>query len=146
MTPIRLHIPGIPHTITKMEHSHCAFTGKVLRFSPMMRARGFEVYHYGVETSESGATKDIQLMTKDEWEALRIQSYIFLNPNATEEAAKMILEDPTTFWVTLANWDTPLYKEFNKRLLAALKTNYRGQSTDIFCMPMYKYHLVNLLI
>ena len=61
MSKIRLHILAIPHTITRDEYSHCAFTGKVLRFSPMMRSRGFEVFHYGVETSESGADKDINL-------------------------------------------------------------------------------------
>ena len=75
MTTIRLHIPAIPHTITTLEYSHCAFTGKVLRFAPMMRSRGFEVYHYGVEGSESGANEQIQLMTKEEWSAMREQSY-----------------------------------------------------------------------
>ena len=34
---IRLHLLAIPHTITTDDFSHCAFTGKVLRFSPMMR-------------------------------------------------------------------------------------------------------------
>ena len=63
---IRLHILAIPYTITNDEYSHDAFTGKVQRFSPMMRSRGYEVYHYGVEGSESNATKDIQLLTKDE--------------------------------------------------------------------------------
>ena len=49
---IRLHMPAIPHTITTNEYSHFAFTGKVLRFAPMMISRGFEVYHYGIETSK----------------------------------------------------------------------------------------------
>ena len=61
---IRLHIPAIPYTITRDEYSHDAFTGKVKRFSPMMRSLNFEVYHYGVEKSESGATKNIDLLTK----------------------------------------------------------------------------------
>ncbi len=64
---IRLHLPAIPYTITRDEYSHDAFTGKVKRFSPMMRSRGFEVFHYGIETSDSGANKDIELMTKAEW-------------------------------------------------------------------------------
>jgi len=63
MEKIRLHMLAVPHTITNKEFSHCAFTGKVLRFCPMMRSRGFEVYHYGVETSESNATKQIDLFT-----------------------------------------------------------------------------------
>jgi hypothetical protein len=45
MSKIRLHIPGIPHTITREEFSHCAFTGKVHRFPRMMMSVGFEVYH-----------------------------------------------------------------------------------------------------
>ena len=31
-----LHLPALAHTITTDEFSHCAFTGKVLRFAPMV--------------------------------------------------------------------------------------------------------------
>jgi len=86
---IRLHLLAVPFTITRDEYSHCAYTGKVKRFSPMMRSRGFEVYHYGIETSESGATKDINLMTKAEWSDLRIKTYQFIYPELSiEEATK----------------------------------------------------------
>jgi hypothetical protein len=72
---IRLHLLALPHTITTDEFSHCAFTGKVQRFSPMMRSRGFEVFHYGIRGSQSGADKDIDIFTQDEWNELRIESY-----------------------------------------------------------------------
>jgi len=140
---IRLHIPGIPHTITRGEFSHCAFTGKVLRFAPMMRAQGFEVYHYGVESSESGADKEIQLLTKAEWTELRIESYMMLHNEATMAEALAVLSNEKTFVGDLANWDTPLYKAFNKRLAAALLLNYRSPATDIFCMPLWKYHAID---
>ena len=52
---MRLHLPAIPHTITSAAYSHCAFTGKVLRFPRMMMSVGYEVYHYGVEGSETDA-------------------------------------------------------------------------------------------
>ena len=65
---MRLHIPAIPHTITSRLYSHCAFTGKVLRFAPMMRSRGYQVYHYGVEESEVEDT--IDLLTREEWQQL----------------------------------------------------------------------------
>ena len=61
---IRLHLPAIPHTITRSEFSHCAFTGKVQRFASMMRSREFEVFHYGVETSITGADKNIGRLDK----------------------------------------------------------------------------------
>lgn len=139
MSKIRLHIPGVPHTITRSEFSNCAYAGKVLRFAPMMRSRGFEVYHYGVETSESGADVQIELMTKAEWNDLRIASYKHLHPEMTEDAILKRMDDPTTFVGELSNWDTPIWVEFNKRLAKALKANYRSTQTDIFCMPLYRY-------
>ena len=62
MVLFRLHILALPHTITLPKYSHCAFTSKVLRFAPMMRSRGYEVYHYGIETSQAGADKHIDLL------------------------------------------------------------------------------------
>ena len=137
---IRLHMPAIPHTITTDEYSHCAFTGKVLRFAPMMISRGFEVYHYGVETSTPNATKHIDLLTKKEWEDYRIQSYQYLHPELSIDDIKEKLSDKTNFVGDLGNWDTPLYKEFNKRLKTALQTNYRSTATDIVCLPFGRAH------
>ena len=73
---MRLHLPAVPHTITSPECSHCAFTGKVLRFSPMMRSQGYEVLHYGVEGSEG-----IDILTRAEWDELRLQSLRELYPD-----------------------------------------------------------------
>lgn len=135
MTTIRLHLPAIPHTITRDEFSHCAFTGKVQRFSPMMRSVGFEVYHYGVATSVSGATQQIDLLNVEEWNDLRKQSLKFLFPELTNEDIESRLSDPTKFVGDLGNVTTPLYKEFNKRFREALLKNYRSTSTDIVCSP-----------
>lgn len=133
---IRLHILAIPHTKTTSEFSHCAFTAKVQRFGPMMRSVGFEVYHYGVEGSTSGATKDIQLMTHAEWDALRVDSYIFLKPGTSKEDARRALASPTFIHNDLSNWNTPLAKEFNRRLRDVLAENYRSTRTDIVCTPL----------
>ena len=134
---IRLHVPAVPHTVTSNEHSHSAFTGKVLRFCPMMQKRGFEVYHYGIETSEVIADKNIDLMTKAEWEELRILSFKFLHPELKIEEVKAKMKDSKTILTDeLANYSTPLYQEFNKRLRVELLKNYRGTSTDFFCIPL----------
>ena len=132
---IRLHIFAVPFTITTDEFSHDAYTGKVKRFSPMMRSRGFEVYHYGVETSDSGANKDIHLFTKDEWVNLRIESFRFVEPNLSFEEATRKHYDPKQLIGILWNTSSPLIKEFNKRLREALASNYRSQHTDIICLP-----------
>jgi len=137
MNKIRLHIPGLPHTITSNEYSHCAFTGKILRFAPMMMSRGFEVYHYGVEGSESVATKNIDLLTRTEWDSLRIESYQYLHKDKclSEEQTREILQNKKTFIGDLANYQTILYKKFNESLRTALLENYRNPATDIFCIP-----------
>jgi glycosyltransferase involved in cell wall biosynthesis len=126
---------AVPHTITNEEFSHCAFTGKVLRFAPMMRSRGYEVYHYGVETSTTNATKDINIFTKDEWETLRIASYKFLHPSLDVEVIKEKLADKKNFVGDLGNYSTPLYQEFNRRLKEILPLHYRSTATDIVCLP-----------
>ena len=128
----RLHLPAIPHTITSNRYSHCAFTGKVLRFAPMMRSRGYQVYHYGVEGSEAGADVNIDLLTAEEWQQLRVDSYLQLHPDAED------LEDERRFVGDLANIGTPLYREFNRRFRTALLERY--EPGDIVCLPFGEAH------
>jgi len=132
---IRLHILGIPHTVTNTQYSHCAFTGKVQRFAPMMRPLDYEVYHYGNAGSESGATKDICILSAGELESLSIESYKYLHPTDTDAQVKEALNDSRRIVGDLARWDTPLYKEFNRRLHNELKKYYRSTATDVVCNP-----------
>lgn len=137
---IRLHILAIPHTITRDEFSHCAFTGKVKRFPKMLESVGFEVYHYGIETSETDATKNIMIMTKNEWDKLRIESLIYLTPGLTHEEARKKLDNHAEFVGNLGNITTPLYKKFNETLRIKLLENYRSTHTDIVCLPYGNAH------
>ena len=123
---MRLHLPAVPHTITSPEYSHCAFTGKVLRFSPMMRSQGYEVLHYGVEGSEG-----IHILTRAEWDELRLQSLRELYPDKGDIT-------PQDFVGDLAHVGSPLYKEFNRRFRAALLERYRDG--DIACLPFGEAH------
>ena len=59
-----LHVIGLPHTIVNNEFSHCAFTGKVLRFAKMMQAEGWHVVEYSNGSSESKAQEKIQILSK----------------------------------------------------------------------------------
>lgn len=67
---MRLHLLGIPHTVTAPEWTHCAFTQKVRRLGPMLRAFGHHVTHYGVGGSSAGADVDVVLMEQDEHQSL----------------------------------------------------------------------------
>ena len=122
----RLHIFGLPHTVTSPEYSHCAFTGKVLRFPRMMQSVGYEVYHYGVGSeNHSGATKHIEIMTVEEQQKLAQAKY-----------------DPTSpkFVGDLANVGNDLYKGFNQRLREdCLKPNLES-ARDIFCLAFGHGH------
>lgn len=142
--PITLHMLGLPHTITRPDFpSQCAFNGKVLRFSPMMRHAGnqYKVIHYGVETSESGADEEVVVLTRDRWEVLRVQSYVAMHPNMSVEAAKQKLADNATFVGTLANICNVLYSEFNANLRKLLEERV-GQTpgAHVVCLPFGKAH------
>ena len=137
---IRLHIFAVPHTITGNEYSSCAFTGKIYRFAKMMQSRGFEVYHYGVEGSQTTADKNIDVLTRTEWDALRVESLRMSKPYMTSISASNFLKDKNNFVGTLSNINLPLYKTFNKKLSVLLKNNYRSKETDIVCLPYGQAH------
>lgn len=117
---MRLHVLAVPHTITTPRFSHCAFTGKVLRFSPMLRSVGYEVTHYGVEGAESGATEQVDVLATEEWQALGGQE-----PGADQFGA-------------LARTDSPLYRRFNGALVPLLRERY--QPGDVICLPFGHAH------
>lgn len=67
---MRLHLVGIFHTLHKASYSHCAFTGKALRFPKMMRPFGYEVIEYSNEGSESDADEKVVILSHNEYESL----------------------------------------------------------------------------
>jgi hypothetical protein len=122
----RLHLLGIPHTQTTDQFSHCAFTGKVKKFSPMMRSVGYEVIHYGVEGADSGANTQIDVLSLDEWNEIRNKLLLQLHPEQD-------VTDKTKYIGDLANVGNELYTEFNDRLRYLLRKNV--EATDIICLP-----------
>ena len=137
---LRLHILGLPHTITSNEYSHCAFTGKVLRFGSMMLSRNFEVYHYGIESSEIECTKHFSIFNIKKWNNLRKESLKFLYPELSYEEIDNRIADKKKFVGDLGNYGTPLYKIFNLKLKTILNQNYRSKTTDIVCLPFGRAH------
>lgn len=127
---MRLHLLGLPHTITDLAHSHCAFTGKILRFPEMMVPLGYRITHYGVEgpvfprstRSDDGSIEHVSIMTRDEQNVLRGHDG----------------SDKTKFFADDANTGSPLYKEFNKRLKARLRACVTQD--DIVLLPLGHAH------
>lgn len=111
---------GLPHTRTHPAWSCCAFTGKILRFSPMMQSVGYQVTHFGVEGAESGATEQVSVLTTEEWRTLGGQE-----PGADQFGA-------------LAQTDSPLYRRFNQALVPLLRDRY--QPGDVICLPFGHAH------
>ena len=120
---MRLHILGLPHTITTEQFSHCAFTGKVKKFSPMMRNIGYEVWHYGVEGAESGADVQVDVMSRAEQIGLTGHDH----------------SDPTKFHGDDANVGNALYRTYNTKLRPLLEQNVG--SLDIVCHPFGHAHV-----
>lgn len=120
---MRLHLLGVPHTITHRAFSHCAFTQKVRRFGPMLRATGYEVIHYGIEGSDAGATHDVLVMTQEEHRALLGHDY-------HAHGAGFYGDD--------AQDGSPLYKQWNLYAREALRD--RLTPGDLVCLPFGHAH------
>lgn len=122
---MRLHLLGIPHTQTTNEFSHCAFTGKVKRFSPMLQSVGYDVIHYGVEGSYSGARYNVNVMMYDEW--MYIRKKLFKEKYGDREVMS------SDFIGDLADTGNELYRRFNEQLKFELEKNL--DDDDIICLP-----------
>ena len=64
---MKIHVIGVPHTITRKDFSTCAFTQKALKLCAMMHRRGHHVIHYGVEGSEVECTENVEIVSQAEW-------------------------------------------------------------------------------
>lgn len=100
----RFHILGVPHTVSAPDYSACAFTQKIVRMCAMLKDRGHYVVHYGHEHSKIvcdehvAVTDDGSLRTSYGDHDWKVQG----PPNSA-------LSDP-------------IYREFDERAIAALKT------------------------
>lgn len=123
---MRLHMPGLPHTRTEKIFSHCAFTGKIQKFAPMMAAQGYEVIHYGVGLPEGPGWADaVELMTPAE--QISLFGY---DPSPNADVKRFVGSD--------ANVGHPAYTEFNRRLHNVLRA--RVEPDDIICLPFGHGH------
>jgi glycosyltransferase involved in cell wall biosynthesis len=118
---MKLHLLSIPHTYTHPSFSCCAFTGKVLRFSPMMRSQGFHVIHYGNAGSNSGANEDIEILSPEEYERFH-----GCTPGVVQ-------------YGNSAHIGSPLYTAFNEKL--AIELEKYVDPGDIICLPFGRAHV-----
>jgi glycosyltransferase involved in cell wall biosynthesis len=115
-----LHLIGIFHTIHNQEYSHCAFTGKALRFPKMLQDQGWEVIEYSNEGSESAAETKVVMIPRDKFEEIR----------------KGRLD--TAFHGGDAVLGNVYHTEFEKNLNYELKQ--RVKAGDIICHPFGHAH------
>lgn len=153
-----IHLIGCFHTITNIDHSHCAFTGKVLRFPKMMQPFGYTVIEYSNGTSESTANEHVQILTKDELELLSScwlaardavpqTKTLFGDALHMERArvsadlaakARHPIETKGQFHGDTAAIGSPHWTEFQKRLIVEMKT--RVKPGDIIAHPFGRSH------
>lgn len=70
MIDCTLHLPGLFHTQETEAFDHCAFTGKVRRFVPMMRDLGWRVVLYSNEGSSVDATEHVPMLSRERFAEL----------------------------------------------------------------------------
>ena len=116
----RLHLIGIFHTQHTAAYSHCAFTGKALRFPKMLIAQGFEVIEYSNAGSEAGASEHVEMLSAREFQAFygNRRQTAFHGDDATIGSAG--------------------HHAFEERLIPALRV--RLQPQDIICHPFGHAH------
>lgn len=126
MTPARphrkptLHLIGIFHTIANQAYSHCAFTGKALRFPKMMQAQGWHVIEYSNEGSESGASEQVNMVSRERFAELEG------------------MHDKSRFHGDSATIGSDVHREFERRLFPELAA--RVEPGDIICHPFGHAH------
>jgi len=119
MTKPRLHLVGIFHTQHTATYSHCAFTGKALRFPKMMQKQGYTVIEYSNAGSEGGADEHVEMLS----------AYEFAN---------LYTRADTDFHGNDATVGSAGHQLFEQRLIPALRD--RLQPQDIICHPFGHAH------
>ena len=117
---MRLHLIGLFHTQSTAKYSHCAFTGKALRFPKMMQAQGYEVIEYSNEGSEANATKHISILNQEQFDTLYGS------------------RKKTDFYGNDATVGSRGHQLFEEKLILNLKDNLEKE--DIICHPFGHAH------
>lgn len=117
-----LHLIGIFHTKHQSSFSHCAFTGKALRFPKMMQIYEYKVIEYSNEGSESTADEKVVMLSHSEYE----ENYIS--------------RKNTDFYGDDAVIGKPAHQAFEAKLILALRE--RLQPQDIICHPFGHAHSI----
>lgn len=117
-----LHLVGIFHTKHQAAYSHCAFTGKALRFPKMMQMYDYKVIEYSNEGSESTADEKVVMMTNEEFDSLYGK------------------RTSTSFYGDDATIGSEGHTLFEKKLIPAIRE--RIQPQDIICHPFGHSHQV----
>jgi glycosyltransferase involved in cell wall biosynthesis len=115
-----LHMLAPFHTVVSLKASHCAFTGKVLRFAKMMKGFFPQYIEYANEGSESEAPEKVVMLRRKEMERLY--------PRKKGE-----------FWGQHAKKDTEGWSTFNDRLHVALAGRIRPG--DFVAHPFGQCHV-----
>ncbi len=117
-----LHLIGIFHTKHQESFSHCAFTGKSLRFPKMMQLYGYEVIEYSNEGSESTADEKVVILTQQEYNEFYGE------------------RKKTDFYGNDAVISSPGHQAFEEKLIPELRKRLRPQ--DIICHPFGHAHSI----
>ncbi|MDP3061720.1 MAG: glycosyltransferase, partial [Chloroflexota bacterium] len=112
-----LHVLGLAHTKTTKDFMACAYTQKVLKMCQMMKARGYEVIHYGAEGSSPDCTEHVDVVS--DAVQRRVYNYDWKKEN--------FRHDPKD----------EAYQTFNRHAISAI--NARKGSRDLLLISMGNY-------
>lgn len=117
---MRLHLVGIFHTQHAAAYSHCAFTGKAMRFPKMLQVQGYEVIEYSNAGSEASASEHVEILSHEQFEGLYGG------------------RSSTAFYGDDATIGSRGHQLFEERLIPTMRA--RLQPEDIICHPFGHAH------
>jgi len=118
---VNLHVIGLFHTIVNQEHSHCAFTGKVLRFSRMMKQFDYNLIEYSNGKTESECDIHVNILSSTKLASLKDEC-----------------KEQKDFHGDFAIYGSNLWTKFNKKLLSVIPKYVKDG--DIICYPFGNCH------
>jgi glycosyltransferase involved in cell wall biosynthesis len=124
---MKLHIIGLPHSITTEQFQTCAFTQKIWKFCKMMPPLGWEVIHYGVEGADV-PTRKVDLVSREEWDKYYdiTDQKGFYNKSPNDFVARYNLLAVAALMATSSEDDAILFP-YGQREIGSKLTNRRLQ-------------------
>jgi glycosyltransferase involved in cell wall biosynthesis len=149
---VKIHLLGLAHTVTNRAYMACAYTQKVLKLAQMLTDLGYEVIHYGAESSCVPCDHVTVITSEDQrktygdydWRSEFFRhdpkdaAYTVFNGNAVREINRR--KGPRDILlVPFGNYQEPIAKAVEIPLTVEMGIGYEGVFADFRVFESYAW-------